>query len=156
MRRDDFDLAIVAEAKSWIGTPYRHQQSRRGVGCDCLGLVRGIWRAFYGGEPEDAGPYHPYEDRAAEDGSPRERLLIAATRHMALVATDAPLAQGQLLVFRWRSSLAARHLGIALGPKRFIHAYSRVGVIESPLIPSWRRRIAGRFLFPLPPGGGLH
>ena len=28
----------------WIGTPYRHQASLKGVGCDCLGLVRGVWR----------------------------------------------------------------------------------------------------------------
>ena len=37
--------AIVAEARAWIGTPYRHQASLKGVGCDCLGLVRGVWRA---------------------------------------------------------------------------------------------------------------
>src|SRR5437764_272872 len=42
---------IVAEAESWLGTPYRHQASLKGVGCDCLGLVRGIWRAVCGREP---------------------------------------------------------------------------------------------------------
>lgn len=36
---------IVAETRDWIGTPYRHQASLKGVGCDCLGLVRGVWRA---------------------------------------------------------------------------------------------------------------
>ena len=45
-------VAIVAEARSWIGTHYRHQQSLKGVGCDCLGLLRGVWRAVYGQEPE--------------------------------------------------------------------------------------------------------
>ena len=35
---------IVAAARSWIGTPYRHQASLKGVGCDCLGLVRGVGR----------------------------------------------------------------------------------------------------------------
>ena len=38
--------AIVAEARAWIGTRYRHQASVKGVGCDCLGLVRGVWRAL--------------------------------------------------------------------------------------------------------------
>ena len=37
--------AIVAEARAWIGTRYCHQASVKGVGCDCLGLVRGVWRA---------------------------------------------------------------------------------------------------------------
>ncbi|MGA8997361.1 MAG: peptidase P60, partial [Pseudolabrys sp.] len=39
---------IVAETRRWIGTPYRHQASLIGVGCDCLGLVRGVWRAVVG------------------------------------------------------------------------------------------------------------
>ncbi|MEM1422329.1 MAG: peptidase P60, partial [Pseudomonadota bacterium] len=37
---------IAYEASRWIGTPYRHQASLRGVGCDCLGLLRGVWRAL--------------------------------------------------------------------------------------------------------------
>jgi NlpC/P60 family putative phage cell wall peptidase len=39
---------ILEEARSWIGTPYQHQASLKGVGCDCIGLVRGVWRAVYG------------------------------------------------------------------------------------------------------------
>lgn len=35
---------IVVEARSWIGTPYAHGAALKGTGCDCLGLVRGIWR----------------------------------------------------------------------------------------------------------------
>ena len=50
---------IVAETRAWIGTPYRHQASLKGVGCDCLGLVRGVWRATIGDEPECAPPYAP-------------------------------------------------------------------------------------------------
>ena len=35
---------VMRSARSWLGTPYRHQGARKGVGCDCLGLVRGVWR----------------------------------------------------------------------------------------------------------------
>ena len=38
--------AIVEIARSWIGTPYEHQASCAGAGADCLGLLRGIWRAL--------------------------------------------------------------------------------------------------------------
>ena len=51
--------AAAAEARLWLGTPYRHQAALRGVGCDCLGLVRGVWRALIGPEPEDPPPYTP-------------------------------------------------------------------------------------------------
>ena len=49
---------IIAEARAWIGTPYRHQASLQGVGCDCLGLVRGVWRALHGAEPEATPAVH--------------------------------------------------------------------------------------------------
>ena len=65
---------IVCEARRWIGTPYRHQASLKGVGCDCLGLVRGVWRAGYGAEPEAAPAYTA--DWAEATGE--ERLLPEA------------------------------------------------------------------------------
>jgi len=37
---------VVAAARAWLGTPYRHRASVRGAGCDCLGLLRGVWRAL--------------------------------------------------------------------------------------------------------------
>ncbi len=48
--------AIVVTARLWIGTPYLHQASLRGIGCDCLGLLRGVWRDLYGPEPEAPPP----------------------------------------------------------------------------------------------------
>ena len=81
--------AIVAEARSWIGTPYRHQGSLKGAGCDCLGLIRGVYRVFYGPEKEPITPYSPYW--AEESGE--ETLRDAARRH--LVEIDAaPLRDG--------------------------------------------------------------
>lgn len=135
--------AILAEVQTWLGTPYRHQGSRKGVGCDCLGLVRGVWRAVYGGEPERPGPYAP--DWAQAGG--RDRLIEAARRH----CREKPLAEarpGDLLVFRWRAHHAAGHLGILLPGERFLHAYEGHAVMDSPLIFQWRRRIAGVFAFP--------
>jgi NlpC/P60 family putative phage cell wall peptidase len=35
MTRDEF----IAEARTWIGTPYHHQARVKGVGVDCVGLV---------------------------------------------------------------------------------------------------------------------
>ena len=66
--------AIVAAARGWIGTPYRHQASLKGVGCDCLGLVRGVWREVVGPEPEPLRPYAQEWPLA----SPDERLLDLA------------------------------------------------------------------------------
>lgn len=135
--------AVLDEAASWLGTPYRHQGSRKGVGCDCLGLIRGIWRALYGREPERPGPYTPDWAEAGRN----DPLLEAAQRHFVSIPPDAA-RPGDLLVFRWREHYAAKHLGICLGDERFLHAYEGHAVMISPLISQWRRRIAGVFAFP--------
>lgn len=134
--------AIVAEARSWIGTPYRHQGARKGVGCDCLGLVRGVYRAMCGIEPEQPGPYAPDWAEAA-GGDP---LLAAARRH--LVERGDGMEPGDVILFRWRSELAAKHLGIVVAAGRFVHAYEGAAVLESALVPQWRRRVTGVFAFP--------
>ena len=61
---------VVAVARSWLGTPYHDQASLRGVGCDCLGLARGVWREVVGPEPF---PIPPYSRDWGETG-PREVL----------------------------------------------------------------------------------
>ncbi|MFC3058320.1 NlpC/P60 family protein [Paenirhodobacter populi] len=140
-------LRAVGIARQWIGTPYLHQASVRGVGTDCLGLLRGIWRALYGEEPEAVPPY------TADWAEParQERLWQAAERHL-LRAPDGVPAPGQVLLFRMRAGSIAKHLGISAEPapgrKSFIHAYTGHGVIESPLSTPWQRRIVARFTFP--------
>jgi NlpC/P60 family putative phage cell wall peptidase len=135
---------IVALAETWIGTPYRHQGATKGVGCDCIGLVRGLWRALYGEEPEAVPPYAPdWAERSGED-----RLSDAACR---LFGEPIPLAAaepGDLLLFRWRADCAAKHAGILAGPAHFIHAYEQAAVTRSALVPSWRRKIAAVHRFP--------
>jgi NlpC/P60 family putative phage cell wall peptidase len=133
--------AIVAEARQWIGTPYRHQASLKGIGCDCLGLVRGIWRGSVGGEPEQPGPYAP--DWAEAQGE--ERVLQAASRH--LIATDA-IRPGDVLLFRWRAHSIAKHAAIAASETTMIHAHDGAAVCEVALAHWWRRRLAGSFSFP--------
>ncbi|MCE1235098.1 MAG: NlpC/P60 family protein [Hyphomicrobiales bacterium] len=135
--------AIVAVARRWIGTPYRHRASLEGVGCDCLGLVRGVWREFYGDEPESLPAYAP---DWAEAGR-AETLLAAGARHLVAVPVD--LARpGDVVLFRWRPELPAKHAGILTAPTRFVHAYDGSAVVESPLGAWWRRRLAAAFAFP--------
>jgi NlpC/P60 family putative phage cell wall peptidase len=136
--------AIIAEARRWIGTPYRHQGANRGVGCDCLGLVRGVWRAVYGHDPEMPPPYSA--DWAETTGE--ETLIAAAARHMSEVPPS-EMAPGDLLVFRWRPHLPAKHVGILVCPDRIVHAYDAAGkVAEGNLASAWRARIATVFAFP--------
>lgn len=140
--------AIVREARGWIGTPYVHQAMLKGVGCDCLGLVRGVWLALYGGMPETPPPYSA--DWAEAGGV--EALRDAALRHLAPVATDA-IRPGDVLLFRWRTHVPAKHLAIAAGEggeaaTSMVHAHDAASVCEVPLAGWWRRHLAYAFAFP--------
>jgi NlpC/P60 family putative phage cell wall peptidase len=135
--------AIVAEARTWIGTRYRHQASLKGVGCDCLGLVRGVWRGCVGIEPEAPPPYAP--DWAEATGE--EALADAALRHLVAIKTD-DLGAGDVLLFRWREGLVAKHAAIATGDGTMVHAHDGAAVCEVALAPWWRRRLAFAFAFP--------
>ncbi len=143
MTGGDMRATILAVAAGWLGTPYRHQGSTKGIGCDCLGLVRGIWREVYGAEPERAGPYAP--DWAESGGE--DRLLAAAERHCVRIKVE-QRQPGDLIVLRWRPHHVAKHLGILFPGDRLLHAYEGHAVMASPLVPQWRRRIAGVFVFP--------
>jgi NlpC/P60 family putative phage cell wall peptidase len=138
-------LRALAVARDWVGTPYLHQASVRGAGADCLGLLRGIWRALYGCEME---PIPPYTSDWAEPARV-EMLWQGLRRH--LPEASVPEAPGQVLLFRMRAGAVAKHLGIAAqvgANASFIHAYTGHGVVESPLSVPWRRRIVARFQFP--------
>ena len=134
--------AVVLAARGWIGTPYLHQASVKGAGCDCLGLLRGVWREVFGAEPERVPPYSM--DWAEPQGI--EVLLGAAQRHL-VEKPVADAAPGDVLVFRMRSGAVAKHVGLMAGPAGFIHSYAGHGVVESALTDAWRRRIAGCFAF---------
>ena len=151
---------IVAEARSWIGTPYRHQASLKGVGCDCLGLVRGVWRAAIGIEPERAPPY----SRDWAEASGEETFARAARNHLAEI-DPALVLPGDVLLFRYAPRYPAKHAAIvtalSLGHDLFgkpastvpdhaqmVHAHDGAEVAEVAITSWWQRRLAYAFRFP--------
>ena len=98
---------IIAAARRWIGTPYRHQASRVRVGADCLGLIRGVYEEVTGHVAQDPGAYAAdWAEHACE-----ERLLEAAEAHCGPPRSFADALPGDILVFRWRAEAAAlKHL----------------------------------------------
>ena len=153
--------SIVAEARSWIGTPYRHQASLKGVGCDCLGLVRGVWRAVIGNEPERAPPY----GRDWAEASGDEAFARAARTHLIEIE-PAQILPGDVVLFRYAQRYPAKHaaivtdaefsLGHLVGKPAptfpdhalMVHAHDGACVSEVAIAPWWRRRLACAFRFP--------
>src|SRR5205085_7142634 len=130
-------------ARTWLGTPYHHQASARGVGTDCIGLIRGIYRELYGREAEAVPAY----SRDWAEASGEETLLAAARRHLIEIAPDAA-APGDVLAFRYRGRTVAKHAAIMATPTTMIHAIEGAPVSEVTLSPWWHRHLAGAFRFP--------
>jgi NlpC/P60 family putative phage cell wall peptidase len=144
LSKHEVDRLIVA-ARGWIGTPWQHQASTRGAGCDCLGLLRGVWREVHGAEPEALPPYAP--DWAAAG---RETLHDGLARHLCAVPLGAP-APGDVALFRIGPGPAS-HCGLMAsrdGTLTLIHARQNGAVREEAFTAAWRRRLA--FVFRLPP-----
>jgi NlpC/P60 family putative phage cell wall peptidase len=118
----------------------------KGVGTDCIGLVRGIWRSLYGSEAEALPAYS--RDWAESTGE--ETLIAAARRHLIEVAPS-NAQPGDVLVFRYRASMIAKHAGILATPATMIHAFEGAPVCEVALSPWWRRRLAAAFAFAATP-----
>lgn len=135
--------AVVAAARAWIGTPYHHQASLKGVGADCLGLVRGVWRDLYGRDAEEPPGY----SRDWGEVSGEDTLIGAATRHLVLGDTAHP-KPGDILIFRMRPGAVAKHAALLATPQTMIHATEDRLVAEIPFGGWWRRRLAAVFSFP--------
>lgn len=139
MRRDE----IVQAARGWIGTPYCHQASLKGAGCDCLGLVRGLWRELVGEEPEIVPAYTPHWAESTGE----ESLLAGAARHLREVSVSAAQA-GDVVLFRMGMGVPAKHCGVLTGEGTLVHAYWGRNVMETRLVDWWARRIVAAFAFP--------
>jgi NlpC/P60 family putative phage cell wall peptidase len=134
---------IIAAARGWLGTPYVHQASAKGAGCDCLGLLRGVWRELTSEESETPPPYSP--DWAEATGN--ETLHQALSRHLREIPVS-QLQPGDIALFRMTACGPAKHCGIVAekeGAQTLIHARQNKRVSEEPFSMFWQRKLAYAF-----------
>lgn len=131
--------SIVAEARTWIGTPWVHQQRTKGVAVDCAGLVIGVSRSL-GLVPADF-------DVSGYSRRPDGSLIALCEEHMRRIDQEA-MQPGDVLVMSIEKD--PQHMGI-LGDYRhgglsLIHAASKVGrVIETRLMFASNQKFRGAY-----------
>jgi NlpC/P60 family putative phage cell wall peptidase len=134
---------VIEAARGWIGTPYHHQMAVKGAGCDCLGLVRGVYAEIYGKPSEEPPPYTPdWGDATGE-----ETMIQAALRHLKPVEFPNPIKPGDVLIFRMRKGRVAKHAAIMSTPAHMIHVFEHGPVCEVT-IGRWALKLAAAFRFP--------
>lgn len=124
---------IVAEARRWEGTPHKWQQSRRGHGCDCFGLIFGVGRDL--GMPEAQNPVilkPTYRPDFKGD------VMLAQLRAVMIETSDPQ--PGDILAIRvLPKDKVPRHLALLLDDGRIIHSYGR-GVGRAIIVPLGKSR----------------
>lgn len=112
-----FPLLIAQEAMTWVGTPFVHLASVKGSGCDCLGLIKGVYEAVLG-VPQDPLPVYPQDFWRSETW---HHLFLSRLSEVAHPSGESPAA-GHLLLFAKKGNLV--HLGIAVDKETMVHTSS--------------------------------
>ena len=138
MKRED----IVKIAREWIGTPWVHQASVKGVGCDCVGMVRGVYTELTGKTVGGAMDY----TRSFYLFSGEERLKNEIGKY----CMEVPIGEaksGDVILISFLN-LPSHHIGILAGTT-FIHSWEDIGnVVEIPYDAAWKRLTKAVFRFP--------
>jgi NlpC/P60 family putative phage cell wall peptidase len=118
--RETVQAAIVACARTWLGTPYHHMQCVRGAGVDCAQLVRAVMVEAAGLPDFDAG-YYPRDWMMHRSD---ERFLAYVEAHAVEVSAPQP---GDVVMYRFGRCYA--HASIVTDWPLIIHADSKCGMV---------------------------
>jgi NlpC/P60 family putative phage cell wall peptidase len=118
--------AVVAEARTWLGTPYHHEARLKGIGVDCAQLLAGIFSA-----PSVALiappqiPHYPPDWHLHRDAERYLGIILAHAREFD------PPAAGPLPgdVVLWKFGRCFSHGAIVLAWPTVIHAYVGKGCV---------------------------
>lgn len=134
---------MVAEARQFVGVPWKHQGRDPATGIDCVGLVV-LYLRQLGIEPDDRADYGP-----DPDGSLWAEICRCLGAPVATGRGSAREARAGDVVVLEFTSRAPRHVGIVSefqGAPHLIHADSAKTVrkvVEIPLDRRWASRIVG-------------
>lgn len=129
---------IIAQARSWKGTPWRHQGRLKGIACDCVGLVvsGGIALGLLPADIEMPG-YSRYPD-------PRE-MIRQLDLHLDRVKIGEQRGGDVLLL---KPTRLPQHLAILTFEGTIIHAIDKErGVSEHRLDEVWTKAIAAVYRY---------
>jgi len=131
--------AVVAQAESWIGTPFHHAARVKGAGVDCLMLLAEVYETA-GVTAHIEPPFYVPDWHLHRDA---ERYLGGLGRYAREIASPAP---GDIALFRFGRTFS--HGAIVVAWPRVIHAYWSIGVVwgDATLHPLAERPV--RFFTP--------
>ncbi|HVB89242.1 MAG TPA: hypothetical protein VND97_03495 [Beijerinckiaceae bacterium] len=113
---------VVAEARTWIGTPYHHAADVKGVGCDCGMLLVRVYVDLGLVAPFDPRPY----TRDWHLHRSEERYLGLLLERTSKVAAPAP---GDVALFRYGRCFSHGGIVTRAEPLTIVHAFHPAGLV---------------------------
>jgi len=111
--------AVVAEARSWLGTPFHHQGRIKGAGVDCAMLLAEVYESCGIVRRVDPG-YYPPDWHMHRDAERYLDQLLGYAREL-----DRAPSPGDVAVFRFGRTFS--HGAIVTEWPAVIHAYWAAG-----------------------------
>jgi cell wall-associated NlpC family hydrolase len=136
--------AIITAARTYLGTPWKHQARCKGVGVDCIGLLVGAYREA-GYAIKDCTDY-------GRNPNPKRFLKHLSGQFWRASGSDEwdnradPHAwqfaiPGDVLVFFFAGVALPQHVGICTG-SAVIHTYQTAGAVaEHALSSEWKSKV---------------
>ena len=129
---------IIAEARSWLKTPYRHQGRLKGIASDCAGMVNKVGESKGCVSSEDA-------NRKDYGREPDPIKMKAALDKLFIRVPKAEMRPGDI---PWmRAQTKAQHIGILSERNTLIHAVQNYDVQELPLESFVKHKIVAVYRF---------
>jgi NlpC/P60 family putative phage cell wall peptidase len=137
--------AVVAEAATWLGTPYHHMGRVKGGGTDCLMLLAEVYEAA-GVVPNVEVPFYPPDWHLHRGVERYLEGLMRYAREIPNGADDPPPQPGDAVLFKFGRCFA--HGAIVVGWPRLIHAWHNAGVVYADAGQGQLAGRAARFFCP--------
>lgn len=118
-------VALVTEARSWIGTPWRHRGRHKGVGVDCAMLLAEVYRAAGLIERVDPAPY-PRDWFLHRD---EERFLAEVERIARRLPDGVPPLPADIALYRFGRCVSHGAIVIRPEPLKILHAHVQAGMV---------------------------
>lgn len=135
---------LLAEARTWLGTPYHNHASLKGVGADCIGFIIGAAKGA-GLVPAAYDPGYYSADWHLHHNE--ERLVHEVEAFGCQQRELADRQPGDLLLFQFGRVCA--HSGLLLEDEQVIHAVRDFGqVLVTGLRGEWLTRLRRVYQFP--------
>ena len=137
---------IVEEALTWIKTPYHDHSALKHIGCDCVGLLRGVAVAVGILDPAWKPTHYSPQWHCHQN---EEKLIVAMAELGCMPRPVADAAPGDILAFQYGRVCSHTAILTARVPDSIVHASLRDGrVVHHRVDVRLRERVRYAFAFP--------